>query len=41
MLELVVHGEEAKEEACVMDDKYITFWKKEGTMVATVGYYYC
>lgn len=39
MLELVVHREEAEEEVCVMDDKYITVGTEEGTTVATVGYY--
>lgn len=39
MLELVVYRGEAEEEACIIDDKYITVEKKEGTMVATVGYY--
>lgn len=31
MLELVVYREEATEEVCVIDDKYITVRKKEGT----------
>lgn len=30
MLELVAHSEEAKEEVCVIDDKYITVRKEKG-----------
>lgn len=30
MLELVVHREEAKEEVCVIDDKFITVGEEKG-----------
>lgn len=30
MLDLVAHSEEAKEEVCVIDDKYITVRKEKG-----------